>query len=1335
MRNKQTEQARLNDLNAYRILDTPAEYAFDRITQLVAHICATPMATVTLMDQDREWYKSSYGMTQQQHDRKISFCATAILSSDVFVVPDTLLDPRFAHNPMVTGSPHIRFYAAAPLITPDGHAIGALAIKDVQPRTLNDLQRQTLTTMADQVMVQLEIRRQSQQLALLNQTLLSQTERLEKEREFLTALLENLSEGIAACDEHGQLSLFNHSTREIHGLAEQKMLPDEWAEYYDLYLADGKTRMTVEQIPLYRAYLGEKIVEEELVIVPKHAPAKIIRCNGQAILTPDGKKIGAVVAMRDTTEQKNKELALAKSEAKLSAIFNQSYLFQGLLELDGTLVAVNDKALVESGYQRHVELGRKFWDTSWWSPDPSLSNFMHSLVQMAKAGEVVHIATDYFVASGEQRITEFVLTPIRDAAGAVEYLHASGQDVTDNKKSALELASLNRALRLLSLSNELLIRSKSESQLLTQLCELIVKVGGYGLAWVGYAYDDADQSIIPMAHFGNMAHLDNVKVTWDEHMEAGKGPAGRTIRSGRPVIIEDILQDGGFAPWAEAATSNGYRGVISLPLIHDGRVFGLVIMYTKKITQVVERELKLLQELADDLAFGIMSIRAQQESERFHAALYKMASSVSATIDHAFFVQLTQNMIEATSANAGFVAKMEAGNVLSLHTIALVGEGVKSTNIRLPMSQQVYAQLTGQDSFALSAQSLGCLAALPELAALKVKSYVGQRLTNPIGQVIGLVVVMFKSVTQETDFIYSLLKIFAARAGAELERQNSERYIRDQASLLDNAQDAIMVRSLDNKVQFWNNGAVRLYGWTREEALGTSIETLIYPDNAPFQLAMKRLMLEGEWSGEIEQHTKAGDILTIESHWTLVYDEHGVPQSVFTINTNITERKIAADKIQYLAFYDPLTSLPNRTLLLDRLNQALVSCARSHHYGALLFIDLDNFKSLNDTLGHDKGDLLLNEIGVRLKSCVRETDSVARFGGDEFVVMLEALSIDEAEAALLTTKIAEKVLSQLHRPYLLGNYQHQSSASIGITLFSDKDDSVSELLKRADLAMYQAKAAGRNALRFFDPKMQSEISARVQLESDLRHGIALKQLALHYQPQMNEHGHVVGAEALLRWDHPQRGLVPPTEFIPIAEDTRLIVPIGLWVLQTACAKLASWRLQANTASLVLAVNVSEIQFRQADFVEQVLSILDNYTVDPTKLKLELTESLFAQDVEDIIRKMHLLKARGISFSLDDFGTGYSSLTYLKTMPLDQVKIDQSFVRDVLIDPNDASIAQTIIALAQLLGLEVIAEGVETKAQREYLFHSGCFLYQGFLFSKPLPEHQFEAYLQRVTVGE
>ena len=445
------------------------------------------------------------------------------------------------------------------------------------------------------------------------------------------------------------------------------------------------------------------------------------------------------------------------------------------------------------------------------------------------------------------------------------------------------------------------------------------------------------------------------------------------------------------------------------------------------------------------------------------------------------------------------------------------------------------------------------------------------------------------------------------------------------------------------------------------------------------------------------------------------------------------ERRSVQAKIDNLAFFDQLTGLPNRTLLLDRLQQSIAASKRSGKYGALLFVDLDNFKTLNDTLGHDVGDLLLKQVAQRLRPCVRERDTVARLGGDEFVIVLAEMTVNGANVATQIGKISEKIRAALSLPYLLGEVPYYSTASIGATAYLGDQVGNDDLMKQADLAMYKAKESGRNAWRFFDPYMEHALKEQAALEDDLRRAIAEGQLVLHYQAQIVGELNVTGAEVLVRWQHPERGIIMPGDFIALAEKTGLILPLGDWVLESACRQLALWASQPAMSSLTLAVNVSAHQFRQADFVDRVLTVLEETGANPKRLKLELTESMLVHNVQEIIEKMSALKVKGVGFSLDDFGTGYSSLSYLKRLPLDQLKIDQSFVRDILIDGNDAAIAKLVIVLADSMGLMVIAEGVEIESQRHLLAHMGCHAYQGYLFSRPVPLAAFEALVQRGTL--
>ena len=527
-----------------------------------------------------------------------------------------------------------------------------------------------------------------------------------------------------------------------------------------------------------------------------------------------------------------------------------------------------------------------------------------------------------------------------------------------------------------------------------------------------------------------------------------------------------------------------------------------------------------------------------------------------------------------------------------------------------------------------------------------------------------------------------------------------------------------------------NKAFTDITGYSADEAVGQNPRLLSSGrHDAAFYAAMtESLACNGTWQGEIWNRRKDGEVYPEWLNISAVKDDAGRVTHYVAIFADISERKSAASQIQHLAYYDSLTGLPNRRLLMDRLEQALTASARHRRRSALLFVDLDNFKMINDTLGHQQGDLLLEQTAKRLSSCSREGDTVARLGGDEFVVMLEDLSETDLEAATQAEAVGEKILAALSQIYQLGASSYHVTPSIGITLFDgQKQEAAVEPLKRSELAMYRVKSAGRNGVCFFEPQMQDQVTTRASLETDLREAVGRGELVLHYQAQVVGEGRLTGAEALVRWQHPRRGLVSPLEFIPLAEETGLILPVGQWVMETACAQLARWATLPAMAHLSVAVNVSARQLHHKDFVGTVLAVLDRTGANPKNLKLELTESLLVADVEDTISKMATLKSSGVGFSLDDFGTGYSSLSYLKRLPLDQLKIDQSFVRNILSDPNDAAIAKMVIVLAGSLGLAVIAEGVEMEAQRDFLARQGCHAYQGYFFSRPLPLAEFERF--------
>ena len=539
--------------------------------------------------------------------------------------------------------------------------------------------------------------------------------------------------------------------------------------------------------------------------------------------------------------------------------------------------------------------------------------------------------------------------------------------------------------------------------------------------------------------------------------------------------------------------------------------------------------------------------------------------------------------------------------------------------------------------------------------------------------------------------------------------------------------NAVNINRLDDGMYFdVNKSFLDIMGYERDEVVGkTSLELEIWADKSDRARMVETLVRDGIFRSEEQFRKKNGEIFWGRMSASLF--EHAGVACVLSVTQDISDAKAAQDEIRTLAFYDPLTSLPNRRLLEDRLRQSLSASSRHRYKQALLFVDLDHFKNLNDTLGHQTGDLLLQEVATRLRLCVRETDTVARLGGDEFLIILEELSQIPEDAAAKAETVAKKILASLEQPYWLDGRQCLSSASVGITVFGDHRETLNDVMQHADIAMYQAKAAGRNTFRLFAPALQTAVVARATLEDELRRGIKANEFVLFYQPQVDCNC-LIGAEALLRWNHSRRGLLSPDEFISLTEETGLIVPLGNWVLETACARIAAWEKRGQGTSI--SINISARQFREPKFVQEVVSAIDRTGASPHRLTLELTESLLLDDAEETIGKMQALKLLGVRLSLDDFGTGYSSLSYLKRLPLDQLKIDRSFVRDLMMDICGGAIVQAVISLGRAMGLSVVAEGVETEDQRDCLAKLGCHAYQGNLFSRPLPVEEF----QRLWLG-
>lgn len=561
-------------------------------------------------------------------------------------------------------------------------------------------------------------------------------------------------------------------------------------------------------------------------------------------------------------------------------------------------------------------------------------------------------------------------------------------------------------------------------------------------------------------------------------------------------------------------------------------------------------------------------------------------------------------------------------------------------------------------------------------------------------------------------------------------RKMVEERLRQASVVYSTIAEGILVLDQHGHIISINPAFTRLTGYQEVDVTGLDPHEFLFQfvDGEPSyaELAASK---DGYWSSEINCQRKDGKLFNALQQICVVRDEGGQSCHYVHSISDLSAIRATERELVQLAYHDPLTKLPNRRLLMDRLKKAMATSHRNGQVGALLFIDIDDFKTLNDSLGHDMGDMLLQQIAERLLACVREGDTVARLGGDEFMVMLENLHSELASAASLAETVGRKIISIINQPYQLKSGEYRCTPSIGATLFEGNRDNIDELIKQADIAMYQSKKNGRNTLSFFDPQMQRSVNKRAALEAELYKALEHGEFRLFFQVQVDHWRHPVGAEALIRWQHPELGLISPIEFIPIAEESNLILSIGHWVLESACAQISAWQKNPATSALVLAVNVSARQLRQIRFSDEVRRLIEQYQVPAHRLKIEITESMLLVDIEQIIHTMRELKTCGVQFSLDDFGTGYSSLQYLKRLPLDQLKIDQSFVRDLVNDLNDRAIVRTIITMAQNLNLDAIAEGVETEAQKELLEKKGCVHFQGYLFGRPVPIEQFDAYLQ------
>lgn len=959
------------------------------------------------------------------------------------------------------------------------------------------------------------------------------------------------------------------------------------------------------------AYLGVPIVTPHGRFVGLLATLSMSPL-ANATLTEDVLRIASVRAGAELMRLEMTR-ALDESQQRLQTLISHlpGMVYRCLNDPEWTMEFVSEGALELTGYPASDFINnrrRSFLEIT--HPDDRQRIFDEVQASIAQATSF-HVTYRIITASGETRWLWEQGKAVADASRSEPILEGFICDITKGVLADLQretherqLIDSNRALTLLSQCNERLVHADDEAHLLHDICALAVDVGGYRMAWVGFPCEDEDHSIAPQASAGVVdGFLEEICLSWSADNEYGRGPSGRALRTGDPQVVADLTTDSTCVPWAAAALARGYHGIICLPLKNARRTFGVLVLYQNHTTPITEEERSLLCDLADDLAFGIDTLRARQRQKRIQHAVMQIATAVSTRSGDAYFVQLAQHMASALGANASFVVRLLPDSPTEVETLAAFIDGERHDNFRYIVAGTP-CQRVLQDGEVVS-NDYRAEAMSPEAQQVmgRVCAYAGRRLDNAAGKPVGMLSVMFRNPIEDQEFVSTVMRIFAAGAAAEMERQRDER------------------------------------------------------------------------------------------------------------------------RIRRLAYIDISTELPNRTAFRERLDRVL---KRKPNTLSLLFLDLNRFKEINDIHGHDVGDIILAAAANRFKEALKTREFLARLGGDEFVVMLEGQGQDDA------IQCARRLQATLDTPCMAKKLSFNLEVSIGIACYPEHAHTARELLQHADIAMYQAKhQASRYCL--YQATMGHVMAARLDMAKRLSLAIDQGNLMLHFQAQVDMgSGRLVGAEALCRWHDDELGWISPGEFIPLAEERGMICQLGNWVIEAACRQLSNWRNQGIALPGQLAINVASQQLDDKRLMQVLEQALLRYNLAPEQLTLELTESSFMSDPEQAVALTGSLKARGFGLAIDDFGTGYSSLAYLKRFAADKIKIDISFVRDMLTDANDYTIVKTIIAMAQSLGLETIAEGIEQQAQADALKALGCHQAQGFFYARPQPAELFAEQWLRPT---
>ena len=971
-------------------------------------------------------------------------------------------------------------------------------------------------------------------------------------------------------------------------------------------------------------------------------------------------------------------------QAIASAILNNPYLPIAYLDTDFNYRSVNEIFAKACEKDTHFFDKKNHFDLY---PNQHIKAIFTDALHTKKA----HYSNTALFTEPEHQKTEspnwdWSLVPVSDAQNNTLGFLLTLFDTSKHIEADKSLQRVNRALQTISAANECLVTARNDKAFLNEICRIIVEIGGYRMAWVGYPGQDQRKTVIPIAHYGfEEGYLKSINISWEAN-ETGNGPTGTAIRTGQPTMAKNITTDENYSPWRKQASNRGYASSIALPLLHDGKTLGAINIYSDIADAFTLEEQKLLTDLADDIAFGIVALRTKTEHTEIEAQIRHSEQELRAILDS---MQDTCYQVDKN----GTVTRVSS----AVHQlIGFTPEEIIGTRLA-----DLYVDPQGREKFLRALTKSGGQISNYE-AQLRCKSgkiiWVSTNAhfnLNKQGQVIGI-----EGTTRDVT-----------------ERRQSETLMRELSAALEQTADSVSIISLDGTIEFVNASYETTTGYSKEEAIGQNARLLKSgKHDKPFYQDMWKTILEGKVFFDVFiNRKKDGSLYYEETSISPLKNEDGAILKFISVGKDITERMETQQRLHYLAHHDVLTSLPNRALFLDRLNHALRRTTDKNEKLAVLFLDVDRFKVINDTLGHDIGDRVLTDLANRLDQCVYQGDTIARLSGDEFAIIIENLAhTDQA------TNLARAILNELSEPFIIDSHTLFVTTSIGISVSPIDGIDSQTLLKHADIAMYRAKDKGRNTYQYYSADMSTRALERLSLETHLRYALERDEFSLIYQPQMDAlTGELIGVEALLRWYHPDLGLIMPTDFIPILEETGLIPQVGDWVINNACEQVAFWHQKYNTR-FRLSVNISARHFSNPNLVSTINAALINTGLDPSLLEVEITESVIMRDDQWVRMAFQALKEMNIRIAIDDFGTEYSSLNYLKRFPVSTLKIDRSFVRDITTDPDDAAIVKAIIAMGKSLKLQVIAEGVENEEQLDFLIQHNCDLVQGYLFN--LPDH-------------